>query len=329
MGTVALLNSLRLTGHEGELVVLDCGLTASQRDRLAPHCRVESAHRETGNWGYPLKPFAWRPETSTSVAVMVDSDIIVTDSLESLLQDAAQGKIAMFVDLMALLGDPPGRLFTEWQHALGLASPPRPQPYLNCGLIAFSVTAWPDLLARWVDACRLAAHATISEGEPRRPWPDNPFAFPEQDAFNAILMSEVPPAAIAPRDYELAPITQREAVRVEDPARLRCVNLGRQTLLLHNTARPKAWERRAWAVAPYRAFAELLPRILFGADVPLRLERADVPAWLRPGLGGRAAELGTSSARGLLRLGSMALPSAVKTHFRSLLREWAAPEHVS
>ena len=39
-GTVALLNSLRLTGNAGELVVLDRGLLPDQRARLEPQARV-------------------------------------------------------------------------------------------------------------------------------------------------------------------------------------------------------------------------------------------------------------------------------------------------
>ena len=53
VGTVALLNSLRLTGHEGEFVALDCGLTPTQQRRLAQHARVVPAQRESGYWGYP------------------------------------------------------------------------------------------------------------------------------------------------------------------------------------------------------------------------------------------------------------------------------------
>ena len=34
LGTVALLNSLRLTGNAGELVVLDAGLTPDERELL-------------------------------------------------------------------------------------------------------------------------------------------------------------------------------------------------------------------------------------------------------------------------------------------------------
>jgi hypothetical protein len=39
-GAVCLLNSLRLSGNDAELVILDAGLTTSQRERLDGHARV-------------------------------------------------------------------------------------------------------------------------------------------------------------------------------------------------------------------------------------------------------------------------------------------------
>lgn len=324
IGTVALLNSLRLTGHEGEFVTLDCGLTPSQQKRLAPHSRVVPAQRESGYWGYPLKPFAWRPEAD-GVVVMIDSDILVTGSLDPLLRDAARGRIGLFVDLMAILVDPPNRSFAEWQRTLRLVGPLRQQPYLNAGLIAFSVAAWPRLLDRWRETCRLAADASLHSRHRNLHWSENPFTYPEQDALNAILMSEVAPEALAVYDYALAPITQaRESVQLRDADRLRCVHDSRDTLLLHNTGRPKQWEPRAWAAGSYTAFADLLPRVLFSDDVALRLDPGELPAWVRPGVSGRAIRLGMRSVRAPLRRGSAVLPKGIKARISSQLRGWAS-----
>jgi len=323
VGTVILLNSLRLTGNEGELVVLDCGLTPTQQERLGRHARVVPARRESGYWGYPLKPFAWSPETD-GVVVMIDSDMLVTGSLDPLVRDAERGRIGVFVDLMAILGDLPNRSFSEWQTTFGLAGPLRQQPYVNAGLIAFSVAAWPHFLDRWRETCRLAADASSDSRHRNLPWSENPFAYPEQDALNAILMSEVAPDALALHDYALAPITEaRESVQLRDPVRLRCVNDSRDTLLLHNTGRPKQWERRAWAVGSYTAFAELLPRVLFSDDVALRLDPGEFPAWLRPGVSGGAIRLGVRSVRAPLRRASAILPRGFKARISSHLRGWA------
>jgi len=323
-GTVGLLNSLRLTGNEGEFVVLDCGLAPSQRQRLEPHCRIEPAQRHLGYRGNPLKPSAWRPREDSTV-VMIDSDVLVTAALAPILRDAERGLIAAFVDLLALLRDPPNRAFREWEETLDLAKPLRPQPYLNSGLIAFSVAAWPRLVDRWREACDVAARAAERDRHRRLAWPENPFAFTEQDALNALLMSEVPAEAIAAYDYALAPITQWQSVGIRDTSRLRCVNYGRETLLLHHTSRPKAWERRGWLPGSYRAFADLLPRVLFAEDVPLRLDPADVPPWLRSGIRGGAVRFGAGSVRRALRLGSAVVASGSRTGGRSQVKRCSAP----
>ena len=38
IGTVAMVNSLRLMGHEQRVVALDCGLSKRQRDLLSSEC---------------------------------------------------------------------------------------------------------------------------------------------------------------------------------------------------------------------------------------------------------------------------------------------------
>ena len=58
VGTVLLLNSLRLTGHDHELVVLDRGLTDSQRARLAEHRVVFEQHADRSTHPWLLKPVA-------------------------------------------------------------------------------------------------------------------------------------------------------------------------------------------------------------------------------------------------------------------------------
>src|SRR5205823_2574176 len=43
IGAVALLNSLRLVGHDEPLFLIDAGLTPAQRQLLAPHVRLVAA----------------------------------------------------------------------------------------------------------------------------------------------------------------------------------------------------------------------------------------------------------------------------------------------
>lgn len=40
LGTVGMLNSLRLMGHEQQVFVLDCGLSGRQRDLLGSECEL-------------------------------------------------------------------------------------------------------------------------------------------------------------------------------------------------------------------------------------------------------------------------------------------------
>jgi hypothetical protein len=94
-GLVALLNSLRLTGHDQELVVLDEGLTAEQRAHLDPVVRLVELPEE--RLGHPAlaKPYPHLLDP-TGVVTLIDSDIIVTRSLAPALADAAAGKIAAY-----------------------------------------------------------------------------------------------------------------------------------------------------------------------------------------------------------------------------------------
>jgi hypothetical protein len=81
LGAVALLNSLRLTRNAGRVVVLDAGLTPEERDVLADHATVVTPPRRiTGN-PVLMKPYAHFLEPS-GIVVVIDSDIIVTGSLD-------------------------------------------------------------------------------------------------------------------------------------------------------------------------------------------------------------------------------------------------------
>ena len=318
VGTVALLNSLRLTGHEGEFVALDCGLTPTQRERLAPYCQVKTAEREEGYSTHPLKPVAWQPDVD-GVSVMIDSDIIVTGSLKPLLRDAAAGRIAAFVQWGVR-----DRWFPEWESALGLTAPVRRQPHVCAGLIAFSVSARPNLLDRWREVSRQALRASKDPRNAALDWTEDPFRYVEEDALNAILKSEVIPEALAAYDHALAPMTfSPESVQIRDAERLRCVHGGQDTVLLHHSGSPKPWQRRLWVVVPYPAFAGLLPRVLFSEDVPLKLEHGDVPAWLRPGVGGDAIRVGVGALQATLRHGSRALPTVARARVRERVKSWA------
>jgi len=290
IGTAALLNSLALAGHTDDTVVLDCGLTDDQRRRLGESSRVVPAPREHGTGGAPLKPVAV-PDTAGGVVVLIDSDMLVTGSLEPLLAAAEEGRVAAFADLT------PERRFESWQAALGLPAPPREQPYVNAGLIAFSTVHQPALLRRWRELCRVA----IDAGGPS-PEPAGPFWKLEQDVLNALLMTEVEAGALAVFDHRRAPMPWNGAdVRVEDVRLLRCRGRGGDVLVLHHAGPGKPWDGDAWRAYLFDPFVSLLPRVLFGPDVRLRLRRRDVPPGLWPGRAGAVVRFSGRVVRALRR----------------------------
>src|SRR5260221_12708975 len=92
LGTVALLNSLRLTGNQGPLVVLDAGLSSLQRDRLSRHCEIAELPVEVETNPEILAPFPYC-SGATEPVVLIDSDIIVTQFLAPILMEAQHESI--------------------------------------------------------------------------------------------------------------------------------------------------------------------------------------------------------------------------------------------
>ncbi|NJQ96832.1 MAG: hypothetical protein HC784_02240 [Hydrococcus sp. CSU_1_8] len=80
-GVVALLNSLRLTGHQHRLVILDCGLTPNQRESLQTHCTLFEMPKVLASNPTLFKPFP-NLLNPTGTVVIIDSDMIVTRSLQ-------------------------------------------------------------------------------------------------------------------------------------------------------------------------------------------------------------------------------------------------------
>ena len=284
VGTVALLNSLRLTGNEGELVVLDCGLTAVQRDRLRSFCRIEPIPADDRTHRTLYKPYA--SGLAEGVVVFVDSDVIVTGSLGEVIGDAARGGVCAFRDPTL------ERRFDEWEEVFRLSAPPRVgQPYVCAAFIVFATARWPELMGRWREACGLVSYSLPRNAY--RLW-ERSFADPihylDQDALNAILMSEVPAEALHALDPDLGPTSfEQDPVDVVDATSLRCSLRGKETLLLHYAGGPKPWEARGWSGRIFDAYIRLLPRVLLADDLPLRLAGGDVPIWIRGGPQGRVA----------------------------------------
>lgn len=276
LGTVGLLNSLRLTGHHNDLVVLDCGLTSSQREHLSYHCKLVDAPGYLATNPTLFKPFP-HLLNPTGVVVIIDSDMIVTRSLKEIITLANHGRICAFPDPDS------SRWFNEWQQLFALRSKLRHQTYVNAGFVAFSMSHWPDFLGQWWEACkRILSHPTLTEGAPN----SAPSSQADQDALNALLMSGMSTEVLALQPEEEAPMAEalKRGVQIVDAQTLSCTYREHATTLLHGTNNPKPWEPQAWSSVWQNAYVRLLHRSLTGTDVALRVPTEELPLWLRTGI---------------------------------------------
>jgi hypothetical protein len=283
-----MLNSLRLTGNEGELLVVDLGLRDEQRERLRGLATVASLDSPPE---HPVLAKITADLFRSGVVVVIDSDVIVLRALNDLVESARAGKIVVFPDHWITKD----RFFPEWESAYELASPLRPRRYVGSGCLAVSIDHRPEFFDRWRRACRRISPDAIAMPE-FGGHVGGPFELPDQDALNALLMSEVPDEAqcVVPSDSQnvLAPDGLRE-VEILDVKSLHTRYRGEAPALLHYGMSPKAWERDGWRrVRSDDAYLKLFPRLAFAPDVPVRLRESEVPIWLRPrGVGRTAAAL--------------------------------------
>ena len=313
VGAVAMANSLRLTGNEGDLVVIDGGLTEAQKDSLRPHARVlELSPEDRVKHAFFQRQVVYR-YGMTGVLVFIDSDMLITGSLAPIVEQAANGKIVVYPN------HPSGwhRFFPEWAEVFELEAPLRRQRYANAGLVAFSTEYWPEFLQRWERACTHIDPARIFDGN----W-HQPFWAGDQDALNALLMSEIPAAAIAEGNQaETLLFDSVNDGTIEDENALRLTLNGVPIRFIHYGLSPKAWQRRGWRrIREDDAYARLLPRVLFAEDVPIRLEGTRVPLWIRPGAVGRLALVtigGANTVGGMVKRRDVA---PIKRQLAGLLR---------
>lgn len=313
LGAVCLINSLRLTGNRGEIVVLDTGLSASQRARLEPHVTLFEAPDEVRGTPMLLKPFPHLLDPQGTV-VIIDSDMIVTRSLDPIVEQAHAGKVCLFADIE----DQRNRRLDEWEQAFGLAAPPREgQHYLNAGFMSFSTDHHPGLLPRYWELCKeipfegtMVAHAGY----------DSPFWAGDQDALNALLMSEVPAEAVVEMPEAEGPSADwLGQVRIEDRQTLSCSFEGHEPFLLHYWGGPKPWQPQSWMRVAHDAYVDLMPRVLFADDVTIPVDPGELPAWIRPGVAARF-EL---SALGAMNVGARKLLERVPDDARRRLAKAA------
>jgi hypothetical protein len=280
-GVVALLNSLRLVGHEEPMVLVDAGLTEEQRERLAPHLRLVPAPQ-----GVPsvfLAPYGPILEPA-EIAVVLDADIIVTRSLSELLDDAQRGR------LVAVTNDPPNdeRFFPAWGNALSLGELRR-RPYVNAGQLVIPAAIGARIYGPWTSG-QAAIGLAVSRYGKRPPryfrrllvqsaTLDDPFYFADQDVLNAVLAAELEDDEIVILEHRLAPHPPFKGLELVDEAGLVCrFGDGVEPFLLHHIM-GKPWLR----ATPANVYSRLLGRLLLSADVAVRLEPHELPLRLRGG----------------------------------------------
>jgi hypothetical protein len=279
VGLVGLVNSLRLQSHAEPISVLDLGLEPNQRDVLASECDMVAPPALSPRHPWLLEPLACAIRPADPV-LYIDSDIIVTRPLHGLVLEAAEGHVCAFGD------DSADRWFPEWEQIFGLRRPPRHQPYINAGFVAFSTAHVPNLLERWTTCCeRLVTEPTYLDTGSLA----SPVALSSQDALNAVLMSEVDGGALAVGSataFAQGP-NDLAHTRVVDLERLQCQRDGRPVTMLHAWGSPKPWQSAAARTLRRSAYLHCLRRLVRADDVAVRAPMDSLPPWLHPGARGR------------------------------------------
>jgi hypothetical protein len=277
IGLLALVRSLRLQGHDEALTVLDLGLTAHQRSVLEGQCDVVRVPGIARRHPWLVAPYPYLLNAEGTV-VYLDCDVIVTSRLDHALAAARRG-------LVCAAPDPATRWFADWESIFAIKRSLRREVYVNSGFVAFSTLYFLHLQRRWWECCdRMAQHLdTPPSGNATRLHCHqnraNPIALPDQDALNALLMSEVPAGRVQllPKDAVGQGRRELAQIIVVDLRRLESGHAGRRTTLFHAWGRPKPWQAKAWRNLTRTPYVRFLRRLLSGADVRGPIDTKTVP----------------------------------------------------
>jgi hypothetical protein len=307
-GAVALLNSIRLAGHDEPIFLIDAGLTPQQRSLLAEHATLIPAPEGTPTvFLTPLGPL----QHPANVAILLDADIIVVRPLGELIDAVRDGRVIGFVN-----NEPNhDRFFPEWSSTLGLGRLRR-QPYLNAG----------QLLVPHSLSCRLvqAWNEGLAKVDVRRTWLQGgrlfePFYFGDQDVLNAIVAARLEADEIITLEHRLAPHPPFAGLRLVDRESMLCRYPDDvQPFVLHHTG-AKPWLN----ATRINVYSLLLSRLLLAPDVAVRLEPDQLPVRLREGwLAG--ADRSRANAQALLYFHARRELSrfGIRTRIRTGLAAW-------
>jgi hypothetical protein len=262
-GLVALLNSLRLHGHEEELVVLDAGLSDSDRAVLRSHASVETAIAGIA----PIFRKYALPRRKAEVHVILDADLILTRSLDPLFELARRPAIVAFAD------DLVDRFHPDWSRLLDLGQL-ESRPYVNAGILVVPAAELGVIERTLSHAMAVAPSQTLVGGASA----DSPFLYGDQDVLNPILAAR-PSLHLTVLPYRLAPHPPFRGVEIVDELSVRCrYSDGSEPYALHHVL-AKPW------LEPTRSnvYTRLLRRVLLADDVQLRVAADQLPHRLRDG----------------------------------------------
>jgi hypothetical protein len=268
IGAVAVVNSLRLMGHDEPIFLVDAGLTTAQRNLLSAHAELIQAPERVSP---ALMKMAGPRAHPADVAVVLDSDVIVVSPLGELIDAAAAGRLVAFVN-NAPVHD---RFFPEWSSVLEL-TPMRRQPYLAAGQLFIPRTLSDRLFNPWEKGQAKVDMERTYWGRGRL---TDPFYFADMDVFNAVASTRLELSELLMLENRFAPVPPFSELELVDPERLlvRYSDGQRPYLLHHILAKP--WLRATRT----NIFSLLLPRLLLAPDVALRLKPEQVPLRLREG----------------------------------------------
>ena len=275
LGVAALLGSLRLTGNDYAVVILDGGMTDEQRALVSSYATL-AAIPDGIDARTPVAKWYLGAANPNGVVVWIDSDCLVLDSLTAIVEKATGGSIC------AVRDDRPAGIehrHPDWQEVFGLASAPRAgQTYVNAGFLAFSTERWPTLLPRMLELTPHVPPGRVLEGT----WDDNPFWGADQDLLNAVLMSEFPSEALEVLPAGTMAYTYKKDAR---PDRQGGRGNGAKTphaVIAHFSNSPKPWQPDGWSRFGAEPYADLYVAALAAVDVTT--PALGVPTWLKRGV---------------------------------------------
>jgi hypothetical protein len=271
LGAVAMINSLRLHGHDEPVYLLDSGMTAEQRELAGAAATIVDPPFEAP--AFLLKTVAPLLHPA-EVRVMIDADVIVTRPLGELIERAGEGRVVAFENHE-------DRFVPEWGELLELGSVRR-QPYLCSAFVAMGADPGDEVLRLMDDRQRRAEYERSfwSVNVLNEPIPDYPLLYLDQDVFNAVLASRVDPDLVVGLDRRLTALTPFDDLELVDAELPRCrYRDGVEPYLLHHILPGKPWLEPM----PDGVYARLLRRLLVGQGLAIEVPERAVPMRLRNG----------------------------------------------